>query len=76
MFNGEPDIHTGLLDYENAVLLPHLGSATQETREAMGFRVLDNLADFFDGKDPQRSGCVMGNMLHSKWHLSNYFELQ
>ena len=53
VFNGEPNIHAGLMDYENAVLLPHLGSATQETREAMGFRVLDNLDDFFGGKEPR-----------------------
>lgn len=53
VFNGEPNIHSGYMDYENAVLLPHLGSATQETREAMGFRVMDNLADFFSGKDPR-----------------------
>ncbi len=32
---------------------PHLGSATRETREAMGFRVLDNLMDFFGGKTPR-----------------------
>ncbi|MBT4470937.1 MAG: D-glycerate dehydrogenase, partial [Rhodobacterales bacterium] len=42
-----------LMKFENAILLPHLGSATQETREAMGFRVLDNIADFFEGKVPR-----------------------
>jgi lactate dehydrogenase-like 2-hydroxyacid dehydrogenase len=35
---------------ENVVLLPHLGSATRETREAMGFRALENLEAFFDGR--------------------------
>lgn len=34
-------------------MLPHLGSATRETREAMGFRVLDNLIDFFSGLPPR-----------------------
>jgi len=34
-------------------MLPHLGSATKETREAMGFRVLDNLEDFFAGRTPR-----------------------
>ena len=35
---------------ENVVLLPHLGSATQETRVAMGMRALENLRLFFSGK--------------------------
>jgi glyoxylate reductase len=34
-------------------MLPHLGSATREAREAMGFRVLDNLSDFFEGRTPR-----------------------
>ncbi|HHH40303.1 MAG TPA: D-glycerate dehydrogenase, partial [Sedimenticola sp.] len=34
------------------VLLPHLGSATVETREAMGMRVLANLEAFFAGREP------------------------
>ena len=33
-------------------LLPHLGSATTETREAMGLRVFDNINAFFDNKEP------------------------
>lgn len=53
VFNGEPDLNAGYLSCENAVLLPHLGSATTETREAMGFRVLDNLNDFFAGIEPR-----------------------
>ena len=52
VFEGEPAINPCLLDCKNAVLLPHLGSATQETREAMGFRVIDNLIAFFDGNSP------------------------
>ena len=44
---------TELLDADNLVLLPHLGSATRETREAMGFRVLENLTAFFDGRQPR-----------------------
>jgi glyoxylate reductase len=35
------------------VLLPHLGSATAETREAMGMRVIANLDDFFAGRPPR-----------------------
>lgn len=52
VFDGEPRIHQGLLESPNTVLLPHLGSATRETREAMGFRVIDNLVAFFDGREP------------------------
>lgn len=53
VFDGEPVINPALLDANNAVLLPHLGSATRETREAMGFRVVDNLVDHFEGKPPR-----------------------
>jgi len=53
VFDGEPAVNPGYLSCENAVLLPHLGSATTETREDMGFRVLDNLNDFFAGIEPR-----------------------
>ena len=43
VFEGEPHIDPRLVECDNAVLLPHLGSATTETREAMGFRVVKNL---------------------------------
>ncbi|MDJ0388307.1 D-glycerate dehydrogenase [Roseomonas sp. E05] len=43
VFAGEPNIHEGYHTTPNLVLLPHLGSATVETRDAMGFRCLDNL---------------------------------
>ena len=52
VFNDEPNINPGLLKFQNAILLPHLGSATQETREAMGFRVIKNLDEFFSGQVP------------------------
>ncbi len=52
VYEGEPDIPPGLADLDNAVLLPHLGSATLETRTAMGMLVLDNLQAFLDGQDP------------------------
>ncbi|MGH3940918.1 MAG: 2-hydroxyacid dehydrogenase [Pseudonocardiaceae bacterium] len=52
VYEGEPDIPSGLLELDNAVLLPHLGSATLETRTAMGMLVLDNLQTFLDGHDP------------------------
>ncbi len=43
VYTGEPAVNPGYRDLPNTFLLPHLGSATVETREAMGFRALDNL---------------------------------
>ncbi len=53
VFEGEPALDPGFLDCENAVLLPHLGSASIETRIAMGERVLANLKAFFAGETPK-----------------------
>ena len=53
VFDGEPRIDPGYRDLPNTFLLPHLGSATRETREAMGFRALDNLDAFFAGRHPR-----------------------
>lgn len=53
VFNNEPNLHSGYLGLPDAFLLPHLGSATLETRNAMGFRALDNLDDFFAGRPPR-----------------------
>jgi glyoxylate reductase len=50
VYRGEPQLDPRYLGMENVVLLPHLGSATRETREAMGFRALENLSAFFDGR--------------------------
>jgi lactate dehydrogenase-like 2-hydroxyacid dehydrogenase len=50
VFAGEPSIHPGYRALDNVFLLPHLGSATHETRDAMGFCCLDNLDAFFSGK--------------------------
>ncbi len=52
VFNDEPDIHPGYRDLDNTFLLPHIGSATRETRDAMGFRALDNLDAIFAGREP------------------------
>ncbi len=52
VYEQEPRVHPALLALENVVLLPHLGSATTETRRAMGERALANLAAFFDGREP------------------------
>lgn len=52
VYEGEPTVHPGLLQLENVVLLPHLGSATIETRLAMGERATANLVAFFAGQEP------------------------
>ncbi len=53
VYEGEPDLDPGYLELENAFLMPHIGSATDGTREGMGFRALDNLDDFFAGRTPR-----------------------
>jgi lactate dehydrogenase-like 2-hydroxyacid dehydrogenase len=50
VFQGEPAIHPGYRTLQNAFLLPHMGSATIETREAMGFRALDNVDAVLSGR--------------------------
>ncbi len=53
VFDGEPKLNPGYYDLANAFLLPHMGSATVETRNAMGFKALDNLEAFLlKGKAP------------------------
>ncbi len=52
VFEREPDVVDSLLSRENVVLLPHLGSATKETRIAMGLKVLENAVAFFKGEEP------------------------
>lgn len=53
VFNGEPDnIHPAYRELENTFLLPHIGSATIETRDAMGYRALDNLDAIAAGYQP------------------------
>ena len=51
-FNNEPNIPAGYRELDNVFLLPHIGSATRETRDAMGYRALDNLDAFFAGNPP------------------------
>jgi len=50
VYSAEPAVPAALMQMENVVLLPHLGSATAETRTAMGLRVLANLDAFFNGQ--------------------------
>jgi lactate dehydrogenase-like 2-hydroxyacid dehydrogenase len=51
-YNNEPNIDPRLTALPNTFLMPHIGSATRETRDAMGFRALDNLDAFFAGREP------------------------
>jgi lactate dehydrogenase-like 2-hydroxyacid dehydrogenase len=53
VYDGEPRLHPDYRTLPNTFLLPHLGSATRETREAMGFRALDNLDAYFAGGKPR-----------------------
>jgi len=52
VFEREPAVHPDLATLENVVLLPHLGSATVETRTAMGMQAAANLEAFFAGREP------------------------
>ena len=49
----EPEVPQALLDAPNATLLPHLGTATEDTRSRMGLRALENLLAFAEGRAPE-----------------------
>jgi lactate dehydrogenase-like 2-hydroxyacid dehydrogenase len=53
VYNDEPNIHPEYRRLPNVFLMPHIGSATEETRDAMGFRAIDNLDAIFAGKEPR-----------------------
>jgi glyoxylate reductase len=56
VFEREPAVERRLLSLENVVLAPHLGSATEETREAMGRLCVDALrAVLIDGRSPDNN---------------------
>jgi glyoxylate reductase len=52
VFEREPEVHPALLELENAVLIPHLGSATIETRTAMAVLAARNAAAVLSGEEP------------------------
>jgi lactate dehydrogenase-like 2-hydroxyacid dehydrogenase len=52
VYTGEPALHPGYRALPNVFLLPHLGTATLETRTAMGFRALDNVDAVLAGQEP------------------------
>ena len=52
VYKGEPNLNPGYLKHKSAFILPHLGSATKETRTAMANLAIDNISEFF-----QRGSC-------------------
>jgi glyoxylate reductase len=52
VYEKEPEVHPNLLSLDNVVLVPHLGSATVETRTAMGMLAAENLVSALEGKRP------------------------
>ncbi|HET6776279.1 MAG TPA: D-glycerate dehydrogenase [Actinomycetota bacterium] len=52
VYEREPEVHPDLLGLENVVLAPHLGSATVETRTAMGMLAAENLVAGLEGRRP------------------------
>jgi glyoxylate reductase len=56
VFEREPEVHRGLLELQNVVLAPHLGSATGETRDAMGMLCVEALrAVLLDARCPDNA---------------------
>jgi lactate dehydrogenase-like 2-hydroxyacid dehydrogenase len=53
VFQNEPRLNPAFLQLDNATLFPHLGSASQHTRNAMGQLVVDNLVAFAENKPPK-----------------------
>ena len=52
VFRSEPDFERRFANLDNVILSPHVGSASRETRNAMGFRALDNIANALSDKGP------------------------
>ena len=52
VYEREPEIHPALLEHENVVLAPHLGSATRETRTAMAELAVRNVVEVLSGRKP------------------------
>lgn len=57
-FVNEPGGNPRFAEFEQVFMLPHIGSATRRTRDAMGFRALDNLDAFFAGAPPESMDLV------------------
>jgi glyoxylate reductase len=52
VFEKEPEVHPDLVELENVVVIPHLGSATVDTRIAMGMLAAENLISALEGRQP------------------------
>jgi glyoxylate reductase len=52
VFENEPEVHPRLLELESVVVIPHLGSATVDTRNAMGALAVENVLAAIDGRRP------------------------
>ena len=52
VFEHEPEVYEGLLELDNVVLIPHLGSATIETRTAMALLAAENAVTVLRGERP------------------------
>ncbi len=52
VYQTEPGGNPAFAEFDNVFMLPHIGSATFDTRDAMGFRALDNLDAYFAGREP------------------------
>jgi lactate dehydrogenase-like 2-hydroxyacid dehydrogenase len=52
VYASEPTTQSTFKDQPNTFILPHIGSATHDTRDAMGYRALDNLDAIFAGNEP------------------------
>src|ERR671936_1963426 len=52
VFEKEPEVHPELLELDNVVVIPHLGSATVDTRIAMGMLAAENLISALEGRQP------------------------
>ena len=54
VFENEPVLTSGLINLQNIILTPHIGSATEKTRESMSVAAAENIIDFFEGRTPAR----------------------
>ena len=53
VFENEPELTEGMIDLDNLIILPHIGSASVATRDTMALLVVDNVFDALDGKTPR-----------------------
>ena len=53
VYENEPELTEGMTELENLMLLPHIGSASVETRDRMALLVADNILDVLSGKSPR-----------------------